>query len=306
MSHAASDWMPFEWADFWDADAVLGMDNDAALLYLWLLGWQWRDGSLPGDPKTVRRAVPARFVESFDRAWPQIEACVPLCEDGRRRNPRVSRDLESAARRLTDARSNGAKGARARLERLSRVSGKGASSHPQASLEPASSDPQALNGSERNGTKQNGQSTTPPPPTPSGQGGDASKRERTPEQKAKDAEKAKHREAGKRVWQEAWAEHRDGSEPFEFADKHSTILRRIHEKHGSEKLRAKCDALLSDMEPWVHKNASPSLLATRWSQLGQATPRRMTQAELNVQETMAAADEIDAIEARAAARRNGQ
>lgn len=261
-----------------------------------LLNYQWLNGPLPDDAAILARLCKLD-AQDFQRVWPMVGRCFPVFGDGKRASPRLEAEREFQAENR-EARVKA--GSRGNAARWSSQTDRNAIANGSQLIAPVSLLPSPDTRDPTPGL------TTPQPPPLSGEGGTASKRERTPEQKAKDAEKAKHREAGKRVWQEAWAEHRDGSEPFEFADKHSTILRRIHEKHGSEKLRAKCDALLSDMEPWVHKNASPSLLATRWSQLGQATPRRMTQAELNVQETMAAADEIDAIEARAAARRNGQ
>lgn len=132
------------------------------------------------------------------------------------------------------------------------------------------------------------------------------KREKTPEQVAKAAEAARHREAGKAAWQAAWAEHRPDGDPFEFAEKHSTVLRKMHAKHGTEKLRFKADALLSLMDPWVYANATPTLLATRWSQLGQPVPRRMTALEQTLQATANVASEIDAIEAAARAARNAR
>jgi hypothetical protein len=106
-----------------------------------------------------------------------------------------------------------------------------------------------------------------------------------------------------KVWQASWAACRAASEEYELTKADCVALNKIAAKHGLERLRAKADALLSDLEPFTFANASPTLLVKRWSNLGQPRPRKLTQAELNVQATASVADQIDAIEAAAKARR---
>lgn len=105
------------------------------------------------------------------------------------------------------------------------------------------------------------------------------------------------------VWQASWTACRAAGEPYELTRADCVALNRLASKHGLERLRSKADALLSDLETFTFANASPTLLVKRWSNLGQPRLRRMTQAELNVQATASVADQIDAIEAAAKARR---
>jgi hypothetical protein len=117
------------------------------------------------------------------------------------------------------------------------------------------------------------------------------------------SERVHHPSEAEKVWQASWAACRLASEPYELTAADCIALNKIAAKHGLERLRAKADALLSDLEPFTFKNASPTLLVKRWSNLGQGEPRRTTQAELNLQATARVADRIDEIEAQARARR---
>lgn len=308
MSHAASEWMPWYGDDFWRSTRVAELSNDEALLYAWAIWQNWESGSLPADPEAVLRMAPGRFARCFEPAWKAVSRFFEVGPDGRLRNDRVARELCDAAEKMAKCSKAGlASGAARRRKYLDRLA-----------LE------QTLNGRstdvgterERNGNPdrdRTGRMTEPDqknpeqnPPPVGVPGAPVGKREKTPEQVAKAAEAARHREAGKAAWQAAWAEHRPDGDPFEFAEKHSTVLRKMHAKHGTEKLRFKADALLSLMDPWVYANATPTLLATRWSQLGQPVPRRMTALEQTLQATANVASEIDAIEAAARAARNAR
>jgi hypothetical protein len=297
MSHAASAWMPFYWPDFWESEAVLGMSNDAALLYLWLLSRQWRHGSIPGDPAKLRLLVPTRFSSCFDAAWAEVRPQFEMGTDARLRNARCAEVLTSVQVRMQDNAANGRKGGLASVAARAQARLKPGSTEAS---KPRSTDPQASDRrvEERRGEEMltPGMSTSPAP-----KGATAQDAVRAVLRAKQDED----RRQGKAVWSAAWAEHREGEE-FEFAEKHSTALRKMFAKHGAEKLRRKCDALLTDLETWTFKNASPSLLALRWSSLGHATPRRMTQAEINVQGTASVADKIDAIEARGRAAREAR
>lgn len=77
-------WMPFYGSDFYHDEAVRLMSLEEEAVYLRLLWWQWREGSLPADQehlaKVAGAAVSAHVVARFP---------VTRDSDGRRRNPRL-------------------------------------------------------------------------------------------------------------------------------------------------------------------------------------------------------------------------
>jgi hypothetical protein len=121
------------WGDFWESEAVEGMSNEAALLYLWLLSRQWRNESLPSDREALLRAIPTRFAASFDESWSQIQHKFVLCRDGRLRNPTCSEYLVEAQKRAKSYAQRGGKGGRASAASRGSTS---ASTSAQAELQP--------------------------------------------------------------------------------------------------------------------------------------------------------------------------
>lgn len=96
----------FNVVEFWTSEKVDGMEADAVGVYLFLLSRQWMNGSIPGDRAEIERMVRRLLVRPFDVVWPQVEACLPLCSDGRRRNTRLERE-----RAIADRKSKQASGA---------------------------------------------------------------------------------------------------------------------------------------------------------------------------------------------------
>ena len=128
VSHAASEWMPMHWADFWQSERVEAMTNDAALLYAWALWRQWTHGSLPADSASLKRAAPARFSVAFDALWIQVRPCFELDSDGRLQNERCRTELADAVKRSEKYANSGRKGGLAK-----------AASRATAGLQPGSS-----------------------------------------------------------------------------------------------------------------------------------------------------------------------
>lgn len=77
-------WFPFYYADFEFGETVSLASYGGQIAYVKLMGRQFRKGSLPKDIRALAKLIkmPVRLVK-------QIEAAFPVCEDGRRRNPRM-------------------------------------------------------------------------------------------------------------------------------------------------------------------------------------------------------------------------
>jgi len=270
---------------------------EAGVFHL-LLDEQWLEGPLPNDLDTLALICGMSRAE-FDAVWPRVAPCFPAGQDGRLASPRLERERELQAEFSGERRQSGLAGNAKRWggdpTGVAHGSLSDRSAIPQASLHVAPHSPYPIPHTPHPSN------TTPLPPPAEGETDldpapveathqRRSKREQTPEQKAKAAEMAMHREAGKAVWQAAWEAHRTTGDPFEFAGAHVAPLRKMHAKHGAVKLRSKCDALLSDLDPWTFEHASPTLLAARWSQLGIAAPRvrKLSETERNTQAVLAA------------------
>jgi hypothetical protein len=105
-------WMPFFGTDFYNDEAVRLMSLEEEAVYIRLLWWQWREGSLPAEPDDLemlvgnRRAIagqsPGKMVTD------RVLALFPVTRggDGRRRNPRlqaISEEQEAKNRRRSKA-----------------------------------------------------------------------------------------------------------------------------------------------------------------------------------------------------------
>jgi hypothetical protein len=77
-------WMPFFGSDFYNDEAVRLMSLEEEALYMRLLWWQWREGSLPADPADVQRLAGHPPGDRLLMLFP-----VTRNADGRRRNPRL-------------------------------------------------------------------------------------------------------------------------------------------------------------------------------------------------------------------------
>jgi hypothetical protein len=76
--------------DFFPRDflaSTIGWPAAAKGHYITLLSVQWEQGGLPGDPSRVDGISPGVV-----RDWPEFGEKFPICEDGKRRNPRLERE----------------------------------------------------------------------------------------------------------------------------------------------------------------------------------------------------------------------
>lgn len=108
----ARTWMPLDIDAFFESEHVATMSDSAALLYLWLLGYQFKNGDLP-KPEVLRK-LPHRWQSSWPRLWPQIEGRFEVVEEGRLRNRRCHDWRQDAIARANRARDNGKHGGRPR------------------------------------------------------------------------------------------------------------------------------------------------------------------------------------------------
>jgi len=100
-------WFKFFHRDWLSSGTVARMTCAARGVYVHLLCHQWEFGSLPGDPKEVRRLACA---EQSD--WRQfakwLDDCFPLGDDGQRRNRRLDDISEVTAARIKAGAKGGA------------------------------------------------------------------------------------------------------------------------------------------------------------------------------------------------------
>ncbi len=112
-------WFPFYGDDWLLSPTVRKMTWEHRGVYLELLCWQWRDGSLPADPETLARmigATPEAVLEILD-AFPLVNAS----HRANRRLESIRKEQKSLSRKRSKA---GAAGAEARWQRHSDGSGK--------------------------------------------------------------------------------------------------------------------------------------------------------------------------------------
>jgi uncharacterized protein YdaU (DUF1376 family) len=82
-------------------------------IYRRLLDFQWLEGALDDDVLVLKRLARASD-EQWECFAPFLDRCFPLCDDGKRRNPRMAQTKEEADRKTYVNAANGAKGGRPR------------------------------------------------------------------------------------------------------------------------------------------------------------------------------------------------
>jgi hypothetical protein len=100
---------------WWKDEKVIsnGWPLSAKGLFHELICLQWRSGSLPADPKQIRKLVgvkPALWRE----AWVFVAPHFPRGDDGRRRNARQDQELKAALHKVEILRRNGSLGGQKR------------------------------------------------------------------------------------------------------------------------------------------------------------------------------------------------
>ncbi len=86
-------YFPFYHEDFFSDEKVLAMTDSEIVAYIRLLGFQWKEGSIPEDAQILSRI----FSLSLSKTRKIIENVVKPCfslvdEKGRRRNPRMAEE----------------------------------------------------------------------------------------------------------------------------------------------------------------------------------------------------------------------
>lgn len=315
MKHAVSTWMPMHWTDFWDSEAVSVMSNDAALLYLWLLKRQWEYESLPADPAALKALCPGRFHACFAAAWPQVEACFEAGEDGRLRNPRCAAELAQATARNVKAAE------RARLGGLGKAANackESASSRPQADAKQTASVLGAASGS---GSGSGSGHTDPDSvatqrasaPPPLVEDPPPKRKTRKPRKPRKpkpppDPEAAPNPDHQPLIAHFCDAYQRVYGKKYPFGGRDAAAVAKLLDVASLEDAKAAVDAALGDPW-WVERGLTLAKVERDYATFAglAAKPRtaKLTQGDLNVQGTLRIADQLDAIEAAAKARKAG-
>lgn len=242
MSHAASEWMPWDGEEFWGSSHVAEMSNDEALLYQWALWQNWKSGSIPAQTAALRRILPGRFSECFDAAWNVVRQRFDAGADGRLRNARVAKDLCAAADRVAKCAVAGRASAVARRTKLASVASEQAKP-VERPFNVRSTD--AQHGADGIGSESS---------VPTEQGSGKPSRSR----KARGSRPPNTYEA-------AWYEETRtalGTEPAKLAPHAAIALGRIGKQFGPEALRSKLMALYADEK--LRKFATPKYLEDHW------------------------------------------
>ena len=79
--------------------------------YIDLLCYQWEEGSIPNDLAEIAKMLGCTKAK-LSAIWSHLDNVFPLCEDGKRRNPRCENDRVKAHKKSQTNSENGAKGGR--------------------------------------------------------------------------------------------------------------------------------------------------------------------------------------------------
>jgi hypothetical protein len=109
--------MPFYGSDFYEDEAVCLMNAEEERVYLRLLWRQWREGSLPAESDELQA-----LLRGLPGLSPRVLACIPRCDDGRRRNPRLEEHRQKHLR-ILEKKSQGGRAGRAKQLKTNRVRG---------------------------------------------------------------------------------------------------------------------------------------------------------------------------------------
>lgn len=92
MKRSGSDYWPLYHDDFWDDPEVLALSEREQLAYLFLLGLQWKHGSLPASEDAI--ALMCRRFRGWPKLWQTLAKFFPSCTDGTRSNKRLAFEAE--------------------------------------------------------------------------------------------------------------------------------------------------------------------------------------------------------------------
>lgn len=104
-------YMPLYQKDWLSSSTVQQMSVTAEGIYFRLCLYQWEDDGLPESQARLQRLARATDAE-WESFADFVDECFPLCDDGKRRNPRVAAEREQTATKFDTLRENGRKGGR--------------------------------------------------------------------------------------------------------------------------------------------------------------------------------------------------
>ena len=97
-------WMPFYGTDFYNDEAVRLLTLEEEALYIRLLWWQWREGSLPGDWADCQRLAGESLGDRLAKLFPVTRSADgrrPVFQSTRSQRPSASRNTASTRPRTT-------------------------------------------------------------------------------------------------------------------------------------------------------------------------------------------------------------
>ena len=226
------------WVQDWlSSSRIMAMTAAQEGAYLRLCLLQWQDGSLSDSPATLLRL--GRLSGTPQEHALLLEA-FPLCADGYRRNPKVA-EVRSQSEAFCNERSaSGRKGNATRWKSDRSAIAKG--SLPSSDLRVPISESEAPST----------EKPSPPAPAPS-------RPRKAPT--GPQADRMRH-------WEAEWARTRLG-QTWTWQTKDAVAMAKAVKLAGQDPLEVdrRATRLLEDPDPWRAREASPSILLSRWNQL---------------------------------------
>lgn len=251
------EWMPFFGDRFWESERVIELSADAALLYQWLLWRQWKHDSLP-PPDTLAKVVPARWGMRWPELWAEVAQFFDECPDGRWRNDTLAVEREVAERKREQAAEKGRAGGRAKAKALAE----------QALVAGGRRKPSSSTGTTPARTQAEAQVVAEPCPssTPDRTVPNRTEPDRTnPPRGAALARSGPHAEFIA-WWMGEWERTRLGTAyAFQDAKDGNAVSWLLKRPEGVEEVKVRALRLLESTDAWEAKNASLSLLRSRWN-----------------------------------------
>lgn len=106
MKRSGSDYWPLYHDDFWGDPEVLKLNANGKALYLFLLGLQWKYGSIPADPRPLIYGFAPGELRLLSRV---LDAHFALNIDGTRTNHRLRMEMDRVEENRAGARSRAEK-----------------------------------------------------------------------------------------------------------------------------------------------------------------------------------------------------
>lgn len=226
-------WMRFDPDEFWSLDVVERMDLDAAGLLLWLISRSWKTGAIRDDPAHYKAMLRGKC-KGFDKLWPVVREAFEEVEDGLR-VAWVEEERERAFKRL---QSDASKKALARSRRGSSLG------TPQGLPRESLTCPVETDG-------RDGRDVTD---------GRLPAADKPPRKRAQAT--GDHPECIQH-WEAEWTRTRLGT-TCTIAAKDGAAVAWMLRQQDAQEVRRRITAMLEDSDAWIAKNASLTLLRSKW------------------------------------------